>query len=193
MDKFSPVYELLSELESVPLERFLYQAGARLGSQIKKMHDQKMTLHQSNGNGKAPDEPLFSCLCAHSVEIHGNIVDVEGLRPIDPREHSLRVRAADVQGVLGGVKTRNLFQSASMSLFYAFALAGKSLDNFSTIAAGIFHGYAGASEPADKERITAVVRQAADATGAGRADVKPAWPYDFTYKILEWMEQGMQG
>ena len=72
--------QTLADLEGVPLERYFYEAALRFGLQLRKLHDAGQTLHiPYPGCGLKP-EPFFSVLHSGNVEVHGNIIDLEGMK-----------------------------------------------------------------------------------------------------------------
>ena len=46
-------YELLAELDGVPLARFLYESGRRFGQQLGRLHREELTLHSPFALGSA--------------------------------------------------------------------------------------------------------------------------------------------
>lgn len=88
LDSPLTVTQLLAELEEKPLEQFLFDSGERSGRQLKKLHDTGYTLHnpwrEGEILGRRARAPLtFSSLHPANVEIHGNIVDTEGMRTFE--------------------------------------------------------------------------------------------------------------
>ncbi|MFH1683602.1 MAG: hypothetical protein ABIA67_01835, partial [Candidatus Margulisiibacteriota bacterium] len=157
MDAPLSTYEMLAELEGKPVERFLYEAGVRFGWQLRRLHEEKMTLLSPFRNGTAKDEAEFSSLHSANVDPFGTIVDFEGKMRFDEAEDafgrqggvvpkeikdqpfSFFCRASDLLRFVGG-RTNQKF-GPETHLFRRLARDTGAPDNFFRVVAGVFEGY----------------------------------------------------
>jgi len=79
MDLSPTLMQILAQLENLPFETFLYQSCARFGAQLRRFHDAGKTLHSPFQAPNDRPEPFYSSLHSGNVEIHGNIIDLEGM------------------------------------------------------------------------------------------------------------------
>ncbi|MBU0671442.1 MAG: hypothetical protein KJ732_00270 [Candidatus Margulisbacteria bacterium] len=179
MDSGPETYELLAQLEGLPLETFLYESGQRFGQQLRRMHKAGRTLHNPFASAKEPKEPFFSTLHSGNVDPHGNIIDLEGLSNFEAAEngfwaavignnwgeqvpdkimnqllprHPFEVfsRASDLQLFLGGRYRRSLFSSP---VFERLFRASKRPELFSRVLAGALDGYYQLKDSSQQEEI----------------------------------------
>lgn len=90
MDLSPTLMQILAQLENLPFETFLYQSCARFGAQLRRFHDAGKTLHSPFQEPGGFPEPFFSSLHSGNVEIHGNIIDLEGMVDFAEAERSYK-------------------------------------------------------------------------------------------------------
>jgi|GEM_PF-3307404 len=83
MDIQPSIYQVLAELEEIPFETFLCQAGERMGQELGSLHRKRLTLHEPFLD---EEDPFFSSLHSGNVEVHGHLLDLEGLNKIEEAE-----------------------------------------------------------------------------------------------------------
>ena len=117
------VTRFLAELEGISIERFLFESGERLGRQLRKLHDAGYTLHNPLREGIVGGtnirKPIwYSSLHSANVEIHGNLIDTEGMRTFEEAETLFWRRVNDEPGALQSDRERALFESGVVPLPY---------------------------------------------------------------------------
>ena len=181
MDSPPRVYELLAQLEGLPLETFLYEAGQRFGLQLRRLHKAGRTLHDPFASSNEPKEPFFSTLHSGNVDPHGNIVDLEGLSNFDVAESRFWAallsnnwgkyvpteimndklsrypfdvfsRASDLQLFLGGRDGRFPYMP---SVFDCLFRAARRPELFERVLAGVLDGYYQIEDPAQQAELKA--------------------------------------
>jgi len=159
--------QVLAELEGVSFETFLQASCRRFGEQLKTLHRAGRTLHAPFSQPGSRPEPFFSFLHSGNVEIHGNIIDLEGTRSFagaerDFREHlkegekrklvgekylagiengedfEIFCRLADLHRFISGNQYTAVVET---SLFGSLYVLGGSPDNFNLALSGVIRGY----------------------------------------------------
>ena len=160
-------YELLAQLEGVPIETFLHDAGKRFGEQLRKFHLAGKTQHDPFRGGLAEKDPFYSSLHSGNVDPYGNLIDLEAMRdfgvaenqfwylvairrdvPVSADEmelvlrhpYSLHCRAADLGRFIGG-REEIIERNREPSLFRILAHDARRPDLFQTFLFGFFKSY----------------------------------------------------
>ncbi|MFA6417717.1 MAG: hypothetical protein WCW67_01080 [Candidatus Margulisiibacteriota bacterium] len=122
LDSRPGVTRTLAELEGKTLAQFLHESGERLGRQLRKLHKAGYTLHNPWREGTVGREtvrkPLwYSSLHSANVEIHGNLIDPEGMRTFAEAEQTFWRRLAAEPTAISA-KERSCFEAGKVSVHY---------------------------------------------------------------------------
>lgn len=122
LDSRPSVTGTLAELEGKTIEQFLHESGERLGRQLRKLHNAGYTLHNPWREGAIGKEVVrkpiwYSSLHSANVEIHGNLIDPEGMRTFEEAERLFWQRLAAEPTALTP-KERSSFESGKISVGY---------------------------------------------------------------------------
>ncbi|MBU0629923.1 MAG: hypothetical protein KKC80_03275 [Candidatus Margulisbacteria bacterium] len=123
IDSPVPVTAFLAELEAVSTERFLYESGERLGRQLKKLHEAGYTLHNPMRVGVVAGQTFrkpiwYSSLHSANVEIHGHLIDTEGMRTFEEAEALFWRRVHEDPKAIENIRERAMFESGVVPVPY---------------------------------------------------------------------------
>ncbi|MFC1540451.1 hypothetical protein ACFL4J_00250 [Candidatus Margulisiibacteriota bacterium] len=213
MDASPALFEQLADLEGKTVERFLFQSAERFGKQLRKLHKAGKTLHAPFASGADKKEFSFSTVHSGNVEIHGNIIDLEGmttfeaaetafwvsimqnpslrevlsrkeLRDVEQRPFSFFSRASDLQLFWGG-RDRQLGGMAVFDQLFRSNGKGES-DIFLRVMAGALKGYYQLSNKALKKEVEPELRRVFEFLKNGQADF---FRFGLTLDIVRAMEK----
>ena len=213
MDILPTSMQLLAELEGVDFETYLHQACVRFGRQLRGLHDAGRTLHTPFRVGT--DEPFFSSLHMGNVEIHGNIIDLEGMKDFrEAEEACLEAFKADRKNwaripkeLLQQMKDRPFRDFSRLSdlhifiggrgfgegsFFRTFFVAGRDAERFTLGLSGIIEGYYGESVERGeiKGEITNVLSKVKNYLVEEKATL---FPFQLTCDIFFGIEKELSG
>lgn len=211
MDVDVCIFQLLADLERVPFEQFLHTVGRRLGKQLRRFHKEGYTLHFPFGHTKAPGELFFSDLHLGNLEVHGHILDFEGMasfreiekyfqeevlphpeRVINGRgryldeaqnNYSFFCRASDIFAFLGG--RRGNGAAPSLSTKFLDAKRGAPLQ-FPSLLAGFVAGYYEATGKTKQGKILTEINELVSGAAGTRF---PQLMFGHVYGMLKHFDQ----
>ncbi|OGC36374.1 hypothetical protein A2311_02415 [candidate division WOR-1 bacterium RIFOXYB2_FULL_48_7] len=178
-DKHVSSYELLAQLEGLSLEQFLWRGAQRFGEQARRLHQAGRTMASPFRAGSLPREPYYSSLHKGNVEIHGNIIDLEGMKTfamvgdllgqqasvpvfqggrghpatlakLRGRTTAYYARLCDLQRFLGG-RNGEIFETSAALNVFSFK---ESPLAFAQFLSGVFCGYYGQSDATQQAIIS---------------------------------------
>lgn len=207
------IFELLSELEEVPLEKFLYNAGYKTGSQLKIMHSSGLTMH---GPAYIKDEAslFYSSFHSGNVTPYGDIVDTEGATFFDDSKEMFYImlsdnkcrKLIDLPADFNEIVERFSFNfvsrisdlntlitgrgplSKESPLLDNFYFINNSLDKYKSLLSGILNGYYFDN---NSEKKSGVIKRILDSTvqkdDAGERDGKRIG-LEYVWKMFSFIE-----